>query len=287
MDLLFRQLTALRARTPEGAWRDLCRAKVQAEPIAMTVHADPITWHSFQKPRGYPGDADLLDLIYTASAPPRGCSELGSHVWRYTIDAPEAVAVRERRGLLARLVDRISAEWERPRILSVACGHLRELNLSEAVGRNRFSTGGGTFFGLDQDPIALAEVDRSLGERGIKTMRGSVKSLLQRKLDGDGFHLIYAAGLYDYLSDALAARLTARLFDMLSPNGQLLVANFAPGGFGTGYVETFMDWQLRYRSEKQVEYLAAEVEPSRIRNAQLFSGENRHVVYMRLVRAAE
>ena len=285
MDLMFRQLTALRNRACADEWRDLCRVGVRELPIASIIHEDPITRHSFRKPRGYPGDAGLLDLIYSSAEIPVECTDVGGKVWRYTVNAPEAVAVRERRDLLARLIDQVSDACESPRILSIACGHVRELNLSAAVRNDRFTeTGGGTFLGLDQDPMAVAEVQRALGRRGIRVVIGSVKSLLQKKLDGMGYHLIYAAGLYDYLSDALAGRLTARLFDMLTPGGQLLVANFAPGGFGTGYVETFMDWHLIYRDQEQLERLAAGIEPSRIRCKQLFSGENRHVAYMRLTR---
>lgn len=284
MDFLFRELTELRRVSDPADWELFCRSEFTSHPITRIVHQDPITRRSFMKPRGYSGDAVLLDLLYTPDEPPPGCSPEGIAVWEYTIAAPEAVAVRERRDMLAGIIDQIAAQSAVPRILSVACGHLREFGLSEAAKGGLFKRKG-AFLALDQDKESLAEVRRCYGHLGVQTMPGSVKTILQGQLGTTHLDFLYVAGLYDYLPDHIAKPLTAILFDMLSPGGRLLVANYAPGGFSTGYMETFMDWRLIYRDDSALERLASEVPAERIAGKRLFKNSNNHITYLELTRS--
>jgi extracellular factor (EF) 3-hydroxypalmitic acid methyl ester biosynthesis protein len=284
MDCLFKGLAQLKQESCPAAWELFCRSEFTHHPIATIVHQDPITRHSFVKPRGYPGDAALLDLIYTPDVPPEGSSPEGVGVWGYTVLAPEATAVRERKYILSKVIDEVAAHAPSPRILSVACGHLREFGLSEAAMSGVFCRNG-MFLALDQDKDSLAEVERCCGHWGVRTELGTVKSILQGRLKNTRFDFVYAAGLYDYLSDRLATRLTARLFDSLLPGGRMLVANFMPGGFGAGYIETFMDWHLIYRGSSEMEGLAAEVPPAHIATRRSFKNRNHHISYLELLRA--
>ena len=97
------------------------------------------------------------------------------------------------------------------------------------------------------------------------------------------FELIYSAGLYDYLPDALARRLTARLVQMLAPGGRLLIANFVPGGSGRGYMELFMDWTLVLRTPAQMQALAQAAGATLVHD---FLDPHRNVVYAELAAAA-
>jgi len=82
--------------------------------------------------------------------------------------------------------------------------------------------------------------------------------------------LVYAAGLYDYLSQPLATRLTKTMFDMLRPGGKLQVANFVPDHPEVGYMETFMQWSLIYRTESQLEDVAKEIPAPEIADKRTF-----------------
>ena len=115
---------------------------------------------------------------------------------------------------------------------------MREAELSSALAEGRI----GEFLALDQDPQSLAHVQRELGEKGVQTVQSSVRAILAEKTGFENMNLIYAAGLYDYLSDRVAARLTRLMFDMLAPGGRLVIANFAPCLPEVGYMETFMAW---------------------------------------------
>src|SRR5258708_5443003 len=106
--------------------------------------------------------------------------------------------------------------------------------------------------GIDQDPETVETVRRHFGP-AVDAQVGSLKLFLGKGADGLGkFHFIYVSGLFDYLSDRLAVRLTAGLFDRLLPGGKLWIANFAKDIFHAGYMEAFMDWWLTFRSPEDM-----------------------------------
>ncbi|MGQ0619692.1 MAG: class I SAM-dependent methyltransferase, partial [Panacagrimonas sp.] len=82
-----------------------------------------------------------------------------------------------------------------------------------------------------------------------------MRGILKGETNLRGFHLAYAAGLYDYLQEPQAQALTERLFDMLAPGGKLIVPNFLATNRGRGYMESFMDWHLIVRTREQIERL--------------------------------
>ena len=271
--VLFDELTHLRRDLDDDEWRVAREAAVACEAVRRVVHQDPITRHSFDKPRGYAGDAELLDRIYDDAAPGES-SDVGRQVWSHTSRVAEAEAVRERRTMLAGLIRSTLDEAPNGSVLSIACGHLREiLDIGDLPPS-------ASVVGLDQDVASLAEVRRSLPSPQVLTVRGSVKTVLNGQVDGEGYDFVYAAGLYDYLSTPLARRLTQKMFELLRPGGLLLVANFAKGTSGVGYMESFMDWHLRYRDAAEVADFATLVPAAKRKDFRVFSGENRHVHYL-------
>src|SRR5258708_17852391 len=64
MDGLVVGLRALRQSSPPRAWEAFCRTECVGHPVRFLVHQDPLTERAYFKPRGYPGDAVLLDLFY-------------------------------------------------------------------------------------------------------------------------------------------------------------------------------------------------------------------------------
>jgi SAM-dependent methyltransferase len=119
----------------------------------------------------------------------------------------------------------------------------------------------------------------------VQVVRQGVRDLLGGPLAAQlgHFDLVYSAGLYDYLPDALARRLTARLLQMLRPGGRLLIANFVPGGSGRGYMELFMDWTLVLRNEAAMRALAVASGAAQVNT---FHDPHRNVVYAELLREA-
>lgn len=282
--LLTPPLSALWSEARATGQADAMRQWCRQHPLHALVLQDPFTQRAVTKPRGYAGDAVMMDFIYDG-APPAGTSAVGADVFRATTRAGMGLSVRYRRQLLRSLIDDTVVRHERPRLLSVAAGHCRELqgSLVEDAG---FA---GEFVALDQDPLSCQEIARVHAGHAVRVVNQGVRELAgssQGSVLADAlgrFDLIYSAGLYDYLPDALARRLTRRLLGMLRPGGRVLIANFVPGGSGRGYMELFMDWTLVLRSEAQMRELA---DAAGAAHAGTFADPPRNVVYAELWRDA-
>ena len=280
MDDLMAGLSKLKHDCEPAAWEQTI-AHCRSHPIAQLIFDDPFTRRSFRKPRGYPGDAVLIDYIYSGNclSEAEPVSEIGKRIFEYNRDTPACKAVRARRDVVRDSIDRLCERVARPSILSVACGHLREAWMAQAVRAGR----SGRFIGLDQDQLSLQVVRQELGTLGVVPICNSIKALFRGALADETFDLIYSTGLYDYLDDRLASKLTERLYRMLNPDGRLIVANFLPGIEGAGYMEAFMDWKLIYRTREQMLSLAGTL-PVSSAQINLFVEENNNILFMEISR---
>jgi SAM-dependent methyltransferase len=252
----FRKLTTelgqLRATRSKEEWSDYVRA-FRDHFITTVLHQDPFTLRGFRKPRGYAGDAVLIDMIYGSGEGEHllaKATSVGQQIYEVAMTVPTIQATRGRRNFLASYLDEFCAQRTRPHILSVACGHLREAELSKAVGAEMV----GRFVGIDQDRRSLRVIQRS--QPGVECIAGSIEDLMESAIHPGNFDFIYTTGLYDYLDDEIGARLLHTLIRMINPGGRILVANFIPDVYGAGYMEAAMDWWLVYRQPEHLLKLA-------------------------------
>ncbi len=284
--LLGAPLSALWSEARACGLGEEMRSWCRAHTLHGLAQQDPYTHRATTKPRGYAGDAVMMDFIYQGQAP-AGTSELGAQIFGATTRVSMGLSVLYRRQLLKSWIDDAVVSGDGARMLSVASGHARELEGS-LVQSPHFQ---GQFVALDQDPLSCAEVQRVHAGGRVQVVNEGVRELLsdnrvERLCNGQGlgqFDLIYSAGLYDYLPDALAERLTQRLLQMLAPGGRLLIANFVPGGSGRAYMELFMDWTLVLRTEARVRELAGDAGALQVNT---FMDPHRNVVYAELLREA-
>lgn len=279
--LLGAPLSALWAEARGTSRTDEAMAVAHSHRLFAMVRQDPYTERAASKPRGYAGDAVMMDYVYRGTAP-EGTTPLGRELMAATTRSPMGLSVLYRRVLLRSLIDDVASALDGGRILSVASGHCRELEGS-LIASPLFQ---GEFVALDQDPLSCDEVRRCTAGQRVRVVQQGVRELLARPVDGrtgdedlGHFDLIYSAGLYDYLPDGLARRLTARLLQMLRPGGRLMLANFVPTGSGRGYMELFMDWPLIVRNEAAMRELALAAGAARVAS---FHDPHRNVVYVEL-----
>ena len=282
IERLFVGLHGLRNELPADDWRAFVTETIPEHPIYALVQRCPMVRHAFDKPRGYPGDAELLDYLYRLRRPVDDGS-LGARIWDHTtLDRPAALAVRKRRDVLAAYLDALA---ERPsgarRALSVACGHLREGLVSDAVGADELDR----LVALDSDARSLDVVRDCFGATTVEPTHLSVRDLIRGDAIDGPFDLVYSAGLYDYLDTKFATRLTARLFDLTAPGGTLLLCNFVPDLYDIGYMEIFMGWELIYRTPDELRALTGEIDAADIASTRVWTDTHHAVAYLEIVRA--
>lgn len=264
-------------------WRALIPL-VQSHPVAEFFMEDPMTRWSFDRPRGYSGDAHLLDLIYRhpkVAEEVASASPLGREVYEFTSHAPSSFANCDRRDILAGHVDETAERVGKgAEILSFAAGHLREAEVSWAQAAGNLAR----WVAVDQDQLSIAEIESSYAGTSVQAVKGSVRDLLARRMELGTFDLVYASGLYDYLNDKVAVKLTRRLVELVKPGGTFLFANYSYPIIVDGYLETFMNWTLLLRSAEDMHRIVREAVGTDEWNIDVFFGENQNIVYARLDR---
>ena len=223
------------------------KSQALEHPIANLVLEDPYTARARHKPRGYAGDAVLLDYIYMPDQKEIDqLRDVGKAVFSATTAGGNGKSVLWRQQHLA---EKISQKTNRSdlKILSVACGHMRELSkINQKTLRDI------EIYGLDQDNDSLLEVKKSYKSFPIVCLNNTIIDILRNKIDLPKFDLIYSAGLFDYLKQPVAKKLVSRLCPMLKDTGELVIGNFTPESDGRGFMAILMEWELEWRSKSEL-----------------------------------
>jgi hypothetical protein len=141
---LHRTLRDLRDSMSPNQWKSFAES-ARTHPLHRLLLESPFTRRAFTKPRGYAGDAGLMDLIYSR-VPDSDMSPLGAMLYAFEFDTAGFLSVRMRRAILAREIDLVATARPSARVMAVACGHLREIEWSRAARNGEVSV-----LAIDQD----------------------------------------------------------------------------------------------------------------------------------------
>jgi extracellular factor (EF) 3-hydroxypalmitic acid methyl ester biosynthesis protein len=263
-------------------WLEFSRSCREHELHSLLLQ-DPLTNRAFIKPRGYAGDAVMLDFVYghqDAQELVVRSPETGQRILAYTGGgSPAARAVRWRCARAAQEIEAVAVRHPKARVLAFACGHLREVGLVHPELRRRIQ-----ITAADIDEESLRMVANAYGrDCRLECRRISVRDVILSKHGLDpGFDLIYALGLFDYLTDKVAERLVPILWSLLAPEGKLMLANFTPEADDAAYMEAITDWWLQYRSVEALRAWTALVENQTIASHESFHDPLGQVAYLLL-----
>jgi SAM-dependent methyltransferase len=212
----------------------------------------------YSKPRGYAGDYLAIDGLYRNQ--PGGKGRLGPVVDRMFLSTPPAIAVRNRRKLLAEEVVRTVQE-ARPgpvNVLCLASGPASEIfdayACLEEKQRLRVTL-------LDIDIQALAYVDEQrtrhklTGQVSLRNENLIALILGRARMDLPPQHLVYSIGLIDYLNDKLVEKTLNYAHSVLAPGGRIIVGNFHPRNPAKEFMDHVLDWKLIHRTEEDMHRL--------------------------------
>ena len=214
------------------------------------------------KPRGYPGDYELLRRIIDQTVCP---DALGRTFDDFFLKQAAAHALRQRSELIASEISRsyLQRRPEEFHVLSFGSGPATEIQrflqqVSMARGTSiRLSL-------IDHDAEALNDARLRLhGHTKLAQLALRQENLFrmpeQYRLDkpSPAADFLVCAGLLDHLSDMAVPQMLNFLFGCLAHRGRLLIGNFSTHNPSRAYWEWIGNWYLNYRDEHALCRLAS------------------------------
>ena len=247
----------------------------QLHPLVL---CSPFAYRAYQKPLGYAGDYELVDMMIR---PPYEGSTLFAKVLNvWLLGQAPACAHRNRVEYLARkLLEeavRVKSLGRAGRVYNLGCGPAAEIErfLKDQAASDHM---GFTLLDFNEETLAhvraaLEGVKRAYGRSTpIQFLKRSVQQVLKEagksvpRTPANEYDFIYCAGLFDYLSDQLCKRLMDIFYNLLAPGGLLVATNVSdamnasrPFRYSMEYI---LDWHLSYRDGRRVGALAPDRAP--------------------------
>jgi extracellular factor (EF) 3-hydroxypalmitic acid methyl ester biosynthesis protein len=243
------------------------RALYRAEILQYFAHS-PFMKRAFDKPLGYAGDYEMMNMLYRDHA--EGASTFGRVLNLYVTQEPAAKANINRIELLGTRIRHAiqRRQGERARVLSVGCGPAHEI-----AGLLEQSPQLAPLLDvvlIDQEPRVIEFGERSLAPRAsrlgarVTFMRESVRNILGAEQLSESlglYDLVYSAGLFDYLNPKTFRALLGALYQCTVAGGELAVGNVASHNPTRWWMDYALDWQLHHRSREELLELADDLSP--------------------------
>lgn len=204
--------------------------------------------HSRHKPFGYPGDYLILDWIYTNKTDSTGRGRLWDEFYQRQA-APQAV--RNRKDFFCDTFTMLCDEAQRGlSVLNLACGPCRDI--ADAIILAGRKAVGSHFHCVDIDYRAIAYAKNIVQKQNLNvSFQWEVADVFKVR-PHFRYDLIWAAGLFDYLDDRLAAALLKRMWRWAGDSGKIFVGNFHPGNPSRNFMEWCGKWFLKYRTPEEL-----------------------------------
>lgn len=231
----------------------------------------PFAWRSFNKPLGYAGDYECVNMI--ERSPYEGRSLFAMLVNHWLLQQLPSKAHRSRIDYLeCRLMEegvRMAAAGRPLRVFNLGCGPAIEIQRflrdQEISSRAEFTLLDFSRETLDYTGGVLGDLKRRRGRQTrLRFVETNVRKLLRsaagsRSSVSGRYDFIYCAGLFDYLPDAVCAQLLKLLHGWLDPGGLLLATNIKTTRAIELSLEYMLDWKLICRDKARFESLTPAV----------------------------
>lgn len=232
------------------------------------VLCSPFMHRTFAKPLGYPGDYEMVAMM--ARDPYEGASTFAKLLNTYFLDTSPVVAHRQRLSMLTAVLFQESCRArlakKRLSVFNLGCGpawEIRNLLAQQEV------SGDVDFTLLDFNEETVVNTGKALHDMARQYRRTasfnmvlkSVTQLLKEAArpgparSGPRFDVVYCAGLFDYLNDAVCQKLVEVFHQLVAPGGLMLVTNVDAYNPCRNWMELAVDWHLIYRDAESMRAL--------------------------------
>ncbi len=217
--------------------------------VLLTTTAERL----YSKPRGYPMDYDMLEIIYRNE--PDGRGRIGPLLDWCFLNVEPMHAARYRKNLMRDEILRCVTTSRKPRVrvTAVSPGPADEVFEAYAVLREpaKLKT---TI--IDYDPVALSRLGRRIEELGLEDHLRLVKFQQGGDLEPlDPQDMIYCTTLPDYLTDTALLRLVDSAHELLCNGGKLYISSLHRRNPARMFMECVLEWRPRHRVQKDLDTL--------------------------------
>jgi len=190
--------------------------------------------HVTNTPRGYHGDFEIIDKIYTHHT----ASEIPFRNWdNYFQQTAMPEAVRNRK---TYFIEKLASLPEGARILNLASGPCRDLLEFDQLHQKHLVI---DCVDLDADAIAHAqELLKGVSKLEVNFTRANIFRFQTEQT----YDLVWSAGLFDYFEDSVFTRILQRVSKNVKEGGKMIIGNFRRDDATVAYME-FGEWYLHYR----------------------------------------
>lgn len=236
-------------------------ARREIHPLVL---CSPFIHRTYTKPLGYAGDYEMVNMMLRD--PWEGGNTYAKIINAIIIQSDGARAHRNRIDRLVRYLDdesrRVQALGRPLRVLNVACGPAAEIQrfirTSAFADRCQITLLDFNAETLEYTRSRIKEAVRDSGHLPtVEFVHKSIHDLLQEARRRDApptttYDLVYCAGLFDYLSDKICARLLELFYKWTEPGGLVVSTNVHPRNPVRFFIEHLLEWNLIYRDNDQM-----------------------------------
>ncbi|MFT3730556.1 MAG: class I SAM-dependent methyltransferase [Hyphomicrobium sp.] len=249
----------------QAAQRDLL-------PLMM---ASPFFNRVYSKPLGYAGDYEMVNMMFRRERD--GKTTYGQIINDWLLSTCPAEAHRNRifmlENMLNETAEAAAAANKEVSVLNVGCGPVQELQLffSKNEDAHRFSF---DLLDFNAETLEYAKqqieviTDKQENPPKVTYILKTVQELLRQAIElpeaTKTYDVIYCAGLFDYLSDRVCAKLVRLFYQWCKPGGRVIVTNVHSSNPVKGLMEHVLEWHLVLRNEADMERLGLDVGPLKI-----------------------
>jgi extracellular factor (EF) 3-hydroxypalmitic acid methyl ester biosynthesis protein len=234
----------------------------QLHPLVL---CSPFVYRVFQKPLGYAGDYEMVNMIL--NDPHQGGSLFAKILNHFFLNIAPCQAHRNRIKYLLKMIrqetQRIIPKGRKARIFNLGCGPAQEIQ-QFLIQDDLCEKSDITLVDFNDETLAytgkiLDDIRQRHGRgNSIQMTKKSVNQMLKDSFkpsetpEKEKYDLVYCAGLFDYLSDRICKRLMDIFYSMLAPGGLLIATNVDSSNPNRYAMEYLGEWHLVYRNQEQL-----------------------------------
>ncbi|MEM6259589.1 MAG: class I SAM-dependent methyltransferase [Planctomycetota bacterium] len=215
---------------------------------------------TFNKPFGYAGDYEMLNMVMRDAA--EGHNAYSKVLNMAILGQQPQQAYRNRIDMLTERLHeeatRLGRQGHKLRAFTVGCGPVNEVQrflrtdpISDGCQFHMMDFNKPTLdFASDRVDEAIRDSSRRIEHTFVqKSIHELLEEAKGRRVSYEPrFDLVYCAGLFDYLSNRICAKLIKLFYSWVAPGGMVVVTNVANSDPILIPLEYIMEWYLIYRS---------------------------------------